>query len=158
MAEQTELRGIVRIADKDIAGTTPIQHALTKSKGISFMMANAICVALKLDPARQAGYFTQEELEHIEDCMKNPAKYSIPSWLFNRRKDMETGEDKHLVSVDLTLTQKSDIRFMQKIKSYKGVRHSMGSKKVRGQRTQSTGRKKKGSLGVKRRVDAKAGK
>ena len=68
------------------------------------------------------------------------AKYNIPTWLMNRRKDRETGEDKHILSSDLDLTKQFDIRFMRKVKSYKGVRHAAKSKKVRGQSTKSTGR------------------
>lgn len=145
-----ELKGIVRLVDKDIDGNTPIRHALAKGKGLSFMMANAICAALKLDPTRKIGYFSSEDLNKIEDCARDPAKYNIPEWLFNRRKDRETGKDRHIVSAELDLSKTFDIRLMQKIKSYKGVRHSIGSKKVRGQRTK-TGARKSSALGVKRK-------
>jgi small subunit ribosomal protein S13 len=57
----------------------------------------------------------------------------------NRAKDLETGENKHLIGSDLLLRIKSDIEFMKKIKCWKGVRHSLGLK-VRGQRTRTTGR------------------
>jgi len=67
----------------------------------------------------------------------------------NRRKDRETGEHKHLLSSDLDLTKQFDIRAMRKIKSYKGVRHAAGSKKVRGQSTKSTGRK--GSVATRKK-------
>lgn len=148
-----ELKGIVRVIDKDVEGRVPIRHALSKGHGVSFMMANAICHVLELDPEQKVGYISRAELDKIEDCAKNPSKYDIPSWLFNRRKDIETGKDKHLVSAELDLAKKFDIRFMKKIKTYKGRRHSMGSKKVRGQKTKATGRKS-GSLGVKRRKKA----
>lgn len=150
MAEQQELKGIVRLVDRDIDGHIPLFHAIKRGKGISFMFSNAVCVVLNLDEKKLVGYCTPDELKTIEDCVKNPAKYKIPSWLFNRRKDKETGEDRHVISADLDLSKKFDIRFMQKIKSYKGVRHSIGSKKVRGQRTKGTGRRSK-SLGVKRK-------
>lgn len=158
MAEKGEMRGIVRFIDKDVNGILPIRHALTRVKGVSFMMARAICTVLKQDPMEQIGYMSQESLDKITECAKNPLKFGIPKWMLNHRKDLETGEDVHYVSNDLDLSKKSDVRFMQKIKSYKGVRHSMGSKKVRGQRTRTGARKKKGALGVKRRKDAKAGK
>jgi small subunit ribosomal protein S13 len=150
MAEQKELKGIVRLVDSDTDGNTPVKHALSRGKGVSFMMANAICTVLKLDPKKKAGYLTADEIKKIEECARNPAKHNIPNWLFNRRKDLETGEDKHLVSADLTLRKTFDIRQLRKIKTYKGVRHSLGSKKVRGQRTKTTGRRS-GALGVKRK-------
>ena len=57
--------------------------------------------------------------------------------MVNRRKDIETGEDRHLVGVDLKFMQEQDIKRMIKIKSYKGVRHMFGLP-VRGQRTRSS--------------------
>ena len=139
MAEN-EFRAIIRLGDKDIKGEVPMGHALTKPKGSSFMFANAICKVLNLDIKKQCGAYDLKEIEKIEDAIRNPSKYNIPTWLMNRRKDRETGEDKHLLSSDLDLTKQFDIRAMRKIKSYRGVRHAAGSKKVRGQSTKSTGR------------------
>ena len=104
------------------------------------MFANAVCKVLNLDIKRKCGDYTVKEVEKIEDVIRNPAKYNIPTWLMNRRRDRETGEDKHILSSDLDLTKQFDIRFMRKVKSYKGVRHAVGAKKVRGQSTKSTGR------------------
>jgi small subunit ribosomal protein S13 len=135
-----EFREIIRLGDKDIRGNVPIGHALTKPKGSSYMFANAVCKVLDLDIKRKCGDYTVKEVEKIEDVIRNPAKYNIPTWLMNRRRDRETGEDKHILSSDLDLTKQFDIRFMRKVKSYKGVRHAVGAKKVRGQSTKSTGR------------------
>ncbi len=136
-----EFREIIRLGDKDIRGNIPMGHALTKPKGSSYMFANAVCKVLNLDTKKKCGDYTVKEVEKIEDAIRNPAKYNIPTWLMNRRKDRETGEDKHILSSDLDLTKQFDIRFMRKVKSYKGVRHAAGAKKVRGQSTKSTGRK-----------------
>ena len=139
MADES-FREIIRLGDKDIPGKVPIGHALTLPKGVSFMLANAVCNVLELDIKKRCGDYSPKEIEKIEDCIRNPAKYNIPSWLFNRRKDRESGEDKHLLSADLDLRKQFDIRLMRKIKSYRGVRHASGSKKVRGQSTKATGR------------------
>ena len=42
----------------------------------------------------------------------------------------------HLISTDLKLRKEFDIKFMKKIKSYKGMRHASGLP-VRGQRTRA---------------------
>ena len=60
--------------------------------------------------------------------------------MLNRRKDYETGEDVHFVSIDISTKVEDDFNRMKKIKSYKGVRHQSGHK-VRGQRTYSNGRR-----------------
>ena len=152
--EKEEFNEIVRLADKDIIGDVPIPHAITKVKGASFMYANAVCNVLKLNKKMKIGDLPPAEFEKLEDCLRNPAKYKIPEWLFNRRKDRDTGTNKHLLSSDLDLAKKFDIQFLKKIKSYRGFRHARGDKglkvKVRGQRTRSTGRKGK-TMGVQRK-------
>jgi len=145
-----EFSDLVRLVDKDIKGDVSVYAALTHVKGIDFMMANAICHVLNLNRTQKCGELTQEELDKIEDAMKHPEKYGVPAWLFNHKKDLETGTDKHLVASDLKLQQEMDVRFLKKIKVYRGVRHAKGSKKVRGQKTRSTGRRG-GTLGVQRK-------
>jgi len=150
-ARKSEFKAILRIADREVKGEVPLFNAISRVKGSSFMFANAICHVLKLDRLRKSGDLSNSEIEKIEEALKNPGKYKIPAWLFNRRKDIDDGEDKQLISSDLDLTQKFDIRKLRKIKCYRGMRHSRGDKKlkvrVRGQRTRSTARRGK-SVGV----------
>jgi len=154
MADKHEFRDILRIGDKDIEGHTPISHAISLVRGSSFMFANAICKVLKIDKEQKAGAVPSKELEKIEECLRNPSKYNIPSWLVNRQRDIEIGDDRHVISSDLDLTQKFDIRRLKKIRTFRGFRHSRGDKglkvKARGQRTRSTGRKGK-TVGVVRK-------
>src|SRR3990172_7638478 len=84
---------LVRILSKDIEGRNTIYHGLTKIKGISWSMSNAVCKALGFDKRRKIGSLTIEEVQKIADFMKNP---KIPGYLFNRKNDFETGENKHL--------------------------------------------------------------
>ncbi len=151
-----EFKGIVRMGDRDIKGDMPTGHALTKVRGVSFMLASALCKTLKLEENKKIGDLTSDELEKIEKTIQNPASVGVPVWMLNRRKDPETGENKHLFSSDLVFQQKADIRLMKKIKSYRGMRHARGDKglkvKVRGQRTKSTGRRSK-AVGVQRKKE-----
>ncbi|MBI3027872.1 30S ribosomal protein S13 [Candidatus Woesearchaeota archaeon] len=156
--QKQELKYFVRIANTDLDGNKLLHNALTKIKGISFMFSNAICNVAKIQKAKKTGYLTEEEAAKIDDIIKEPAKFGIPSWFFNRKKDPEDGADKHLIGSALTFTQDNDIKMMKKIKSYKGVRHSLGLP-VRGQRTRSNFRKNKGKvLGVKRKEGTRAGR
>ena len=147
MAEK-EFRYIVRIVNADLPGEKPIAHALTKIKGVKFMFANAVCNLAEIDGRKKTGELEEEEIRKISDVLKDPSKFNIPDWMLNRRKDYETGENKHLLGVDLRFAQEGDLKVMKKIKSYKGVRHMYGLP-VRGQRTKSNFRKGK-SLGVAR--------
>ena len=124
---------LVRILSEDIEGRMKLYAGLTKIKGVSWGMANAICHVLNLDRNRVIGSLTQEEIKKISDFIKNP---KIPVWLLNRRKDFETGLHKHLSGTDLELQRDFDIKRLKKIKSYRGLRH-MAGQPVRGQRTKS---------------------
>jgi len=137
--------------DADVKGEESIFISLTHVKGIDFMLANAICAVLNLDRAGKIGFLSESDIEKIEDCMQNPGKYGIPNWMFNRRKDLETGVDKHIVGATVKLQQGLDIRFHRRIKDIRGIKHSKG-KKVRGQRTRTTGRKG-GIVGVIRKKE-----
>lgn len=137
MAKESEgIRQMVRLVDRTIPGARILQLALCDLKGVGFNMAHAICHALKLDEKTKIGMLSDEELQKIEDAVKNPLKYNIPRWMLNRRKDYETGEDIHLHSADLTFNVDNDIKRMKKIKSYKGMRHAAGQP-VRGQKTKA---------------------
>mgnify|MGYP001563332737 CR=1 FL=1 len=159
MTEQKqELKYFVRIANTDLDGNKYIYHALTKIKGIDFMFSNAILNVAGIQKNKKAGYLSDGEAARIDEIIKEPSKFGIPSWLFNRKKDPEYGNDKHLIGATLTFTQDNDIKMMKKIKSYRGIRHILGLP-VRGQRTRSNFRKNKGKvLGVKRKERAKAGR
>lgn len=140
---------IVRILSKDIEGKMTIYSGLTKVKGVSWGLSNAVCNLLKLDKKRKISSLSDEEIKKITDFIKE-AK-DIPLNLLNRRKDFESGEDKHLVGSDLELQKEFDIKRLKKIKSYRGLRH-MSNLPLRGQRTKSNFRKnrRKGS-GIKKK-------
>ncbi|MGA9387404.1 MAG: 30S ribosomal protein S13 [Candidatus Bathyarchaeia archaeon] len=144
-----EFRHILRIVDVDVDGTLKAAYALAKVKGISLNLANAMLRVGKIDPDKRAGFLTEAEIERIKDLVKDPTKHELPLWLFNRRKDAESGKDLHLTSADLVLRTKMDIEQMKNIKSWRGYRHAYGLK-VRGQRTKTTGRAGK-ALGVKKK-------
>ncbi len=160
MAEQPkqELKYFVRIANTDLDGNKHIHLSLTKIKGIGFMFSNAILNAANINKTKKAGYLNDEEVAKIDEIIKEPLKFKMPSWLFNRKKDPEDNSDKHLTGANLTFIQDNDIKMMKKIKSYKGVRHSLGLP-VRGQRTRSNFRRNKGKvMGVKRKTGTKPGR
>ncbi len=145
-----EYRHILRMIDADVEGTLKASYALTKIKGMSLNLANAILRKTGVNPDKRAGFLTETEIEKIEEAIKDPAKYGLPNWLLNRRKDPDTGKDMHLISADLVLRNKMDIEQMKDIKSWRGYRHAYGLK-VRGQRTKTTGRAGK-ALGVKKKT------
>lgn len=143
------MRQIVRIINADILGHKQIYYALNKIKGVSYSFSNAICLVMNFDKAKKIGELTDEEVKKIQDIIKNPQKYKIPSFMFNRKKDPETGEDRHIITSDLKLQTEMDIKKLKRIKSYRGIRHAIGLP-TRGQRTKGHFRKGK-AIGVSKK-------
>jgi len=135
--EKYEDVSLIRILGKDIRGDKQLFAGLTQIKGISWAFANVMCRVLKLDEKKKIKDVTPEEMTEIEKFVKDP---QIPRFLKNQQNDFKDGEDKHLTGADLKLKGEFDIKRLKKIKSYKGVRHSVNLP-VRGQRTKSNFRK-----------------
>ena len=131
---------MVRIVGNDIPGERKMIVGLTQIRGVGYMFANTIL-----------NFLSSEQIKSIENVIKNPSTSNFPSWFLNRRKDVETGEDKHLITSDIAFTVRNDIEREKTVGSWRGIRHMFGLK-VRGQRTRCTGRKG-GAVGV-----AKGGK
>ena len=112
------------------------------------MFANAVCYAARVPKQAKTGELPDTEIKKLETVFHNPEQAGIPKWLYNRRKDYETGEDKHIFSSDLDFTKQNDIKRLQRIKSYRGLRIQWRLP-VRGQRTKSNFRKNKGKGTVK---------
>ena len=89
----TEFRELIRIIDRDIPGNTAIFMAMTKVKGIDFMMANAICNVLNVNRTEKCGNFTHEQIEKIEDVESAPApKESEGATEVARKERVETSK------------------------------------------------------------------
>ncbi len=153
MAENKEdknFKHLVRVANTDIEGTRSIGYGLNKIKGVGFHLADAVCNVTDTDKSKKAGDLSDEEIKKLDEAVQNPEKYNIPVWMMNRRKDPESGKDKHIIMGDMDFVQDNDIKIMKKIKSYRGIRHMSGLP-VRGQRTKASFRKSKGKVtGVKK--------
>ena len=151
-----EFRHIVRVVGTDVDGSKKVVYGLGKIRGVGTSFSYAVVKAARVNPESRTGSLSETEISRIEDVIRDPGKHGIPGRLFNRRKDLETGRDMHIVGPDLVLRQKADIDFMKDIRTWKGIRHSLGLK-VRGQRTRTTGRSGK-AVGVKKKVLLEAAK
>ncbi len=148
----SEFKHIVRISGKDIVGKKKAEVALADLSGVGMNLSHMILNSLKLDSRLRFGALNDEQLENIEDSLKDLRKLGIPIWALNRRKNIDTGSDIHVIGADLQMTLRRDIDRERSVLSWRGVRHSLGLK-VRGQRTRCTGRKGR-SVGVRKTVRA----
>ncbi len=146
-----EYRHIVRIVGNDIPGAKKVLVGLTQIKGIGYSFATAILDSLKINTNSNIGFLSESDVQAIEKLITDPSSGGFPIWFLNRRKDVETGSNMHLLTSDIDFTLRNDIERERITASWRGYRHLNGLK-VRGQRTRTTGRKG-GAVGV-----AKGGK
>lgn len=145
-----EIKYLVRIANTDLDGNKQCLYAMTKIKGVGVMIANAVLSICGIDKFKKVGELDDASVKKIDEVLASPLKFGIPIWMVNRKSDQFTGESAHLLGTKLDLAVQDDIKFLRKIKCYRGVRHSLGQP-VRGQRTRSNFRANKGKvMGVKK--------
>lgn len=151
--EKDSYESLVRILGFDLPGSKTLYPGLTRIKGVSWSISNAVCTKLNFPKNRKISDLSKDEIAKIESFLR---EMPVPDFLKNRRFDPETGKTSHRVATDLDITRDFDIKRLKKIKSYKGIRHS-ARLPVRGQRTRSHFRTKKGtSTGIKRKAPAAA--
>ncbi len=152
--EEIHLETLVRIYGYDIQGSKNVYVGLTKIKGISWSLSNALLHKLALPHNTKIIDLSKDQIQKIEAALD---AVNVPDFLKNRRSDPETGKTEHLVGTDLDIKRDFDIKKLKKIRSYKGLRHSL-KLPVRGQRTRSHFRtKNKNAAGkARKKPEAKA--
>jgi len=134
-----EYRHIVRVGGSDIDGQESLIQGLTRIRGVGLRLSKSLITHLELDPNLRLGYITDASISKIEKALKDPITAGLPDWYVNRPRDRMSGKMLHLTGSDLDFAQRNDIDRLRRIKSWRGVRHSLGLK-VRGQHTRTTGR------------------
>jgi len=142
-----EITIIVRLANTDLDGEKPVFQALRSIKGVSFIMSKAICKVANLNPNQKLGTLDPKTIEKLEEVIKEPINFGVPPFLVNRRRDIETGKDIHLIGADLDMVKRFDVQRYVDLKTYRGWRHMFGQP-VRGQETRSSFRQKGKAVGV----------
>ncbi|MBI5803951.1 30S ribosomal protein S13 [Candidatus Pacearchaeota archaeon] len=145
--EESRDEVLVRIAGYDMFGSKNVYAGLTKVKGVSWGIANVVCLQVGIPRNKKVAELSKDEIKKIEEFLKAP---KIKDFMMNRRKDPETAESAHFIGSSLEMKKDFDIRRLKKIKSYKGVRHT-SKLPVRGQRTRSHFRKKGQAVRVRKK-------
>jgi small subunit ribosomal protein S13 len=133
-----DFKFIVRMHNTDIDGEKRIVEGVSSIMGINNRLAVIIINELGVPHDKLMGDLSDDEVKRLMEAIEEiPAK--MPSWMLNRQKDIETGEDTHAIATNLEMTHREDINLLRKIRSYRGIRHETGQK-VRGQKSRSNGR------------------
>ena len=145
-----DFRYLVRIVNTDLDGKKPFATALTYVPGVSHRLANVIAKETGIDPKERIGKLNDEQLASVVEAIEG-VEDLVPVWMLNRRKDIETGEDRHMVGSEITIMLREDLNRLKKIRSWRGHRHER-KLPTRGQRTKNNGRFG-GAVGVQRKVE-----
>lgn len=112
---------MARIIGVDIPDNKRIKYALTYIQGIGESRAEEIITLLNLDRAMRAKDLTEEQISEISSLI----------------------DKKYAVEGELRRQVRENIKRLQEIGSYRGLRHKKGLP-VRGQKTQANARTRKG--------------
>ena len=129
---------MARIIGVDIPGEKRIDIALRYIYGIGATNAGEILVKAQIAPSIRAKDLTEQQLSQIVHAIQ---------------------EGKYVIEGDLRRELGLNLKRLQAIKCYRGVRHLRGLP-VRGQRTSTNARTRKGprkTVGVQRNPNAKTG-
>ena len=144
-----EFTHILRIQNTNVKGKDKVMFALTAIKGIGKRFANLICKLAEISLDKRAGELKETDIENINKILANPTEWGVPKWFLNRPSDPREGTSTQLIANQVDTKLREDIERLKKIKNHRGLRHHYGLK-VRGQHTNSTGRKGR-TLGVQRK-------
>ncbi len=114
-----------RIAGVDVPNGKRIWIGLTSIYGIGRWRSQQVLKEAGVDPMKRGGELTEEEIARIRDII----------------------EKNYVVEGDLRQEIRQNIRRLIEIGSYRGLRHRQGLP-VRGQRTRSNARTRKGPRGA----------
>lgn len=136
--ENPDFKYIVRVANTDLDGKYQVIPAIAMVKGLGIRTAAIVAARANVNAYQKIGNLKDDEVARLQDAVDGLAE-NIPAWMLNRRKDIDTGEDAHLIGSDVEIKLRDDLNRLKKIRTYRGVRHE-GGQKVRGQRSKSNGR------------------
>jgi small subunit ribosomal protein S13 len=148
-----DFRYLVRIINTDLDGKKPFTTALTYVPGVSHRLANVIAKETGINPKERIGKLSEEQLAKVVEAIEG-VEDIVPTWMLNRRKDIETGENRHMVGSEIAIMLREDLNRLKKIRSWRGHRHERRLP-TRGQRTKNNGRFG-GAVGVQRKDAAGA--
>jgi len=129
---------MARILGVDIPGDKRVDIALRYIYGIGPVNAKVILAHAKIDPSIRAKNLDKQQISQIVHAIQ---------------------DGKYVIEGDLRRELGMNLKRLQAIKCYRGVRHLRGLP-VRGQRTQTNARTRKGprkTVGVTRNPNAKTG-
>ncbi len=145
-----DFRHLVRLVNTDLDGKKNVGTALAYVPGVGKRLAYVVCREANVDPAVRIGNLKDPEIAAVNTAIEGLTEM-LPEWMVNRRKDPESGDDRHMIGTEIAIMLREDLNRLKKIRSWRGHRHE---KKLptRGQRTKNNGRFGS-AVGVQRKIE-----
>ena len=121
-----QYENLIRILGNDIPGEKKTLIGLTQIRGIGYMFANSILQILKINPDSRIGTLSSDQVSLIEKMIQDPKSQNFPIWFLNRQKDIETGDDLHLLTSDIAFNLRNDVEREKGVFSWRGYRNMYG--------------------------------
>lgn len=145
-----DFRYLVRMVNTDLDGKRAVSVALTYVPGVSHRLAAIVARMAGVDPNERIGNMKDDQIATLNEALE-ALEDNIPIWMQNRRKDPESGEDRHMVGSEIQIMLREDLNRLKKIRSWRGARHER-KLPTRGQRTKNNGRFGS-AVGVQRKIE-----
>ena len=136
--ENPDFKYIVRLANTDLDGKYQVIPAIALVKGLGIRTAAIVATRSGVNAYQKIGNLNDAEVAKLQETIEG-IQEGLPAWMLNRRRDIDTGEDGHLIGTDIESRLRDDLNRLKKIRTFRGLRHESGQK-VRGQRSRSNGR------------------
>jgi small subunit ribosomal protein S13 len=133
---EVDLRQLVRVSGVVLDGNKKMYRILPDITGLGQATVKSMMAVMGIDQNTRLGSLDEAGIENLENAIRDVNKM-LPSWMLNRRKDYNTGEDMHLIGAELEFVEREDVNRQKKIRTYRGMRHTIGQP-VRGQRTRTS--------------------
>jgi small subunit ribosomal protein S13 len=145
-----DFRHLVRLVNTDLDGKKSVGTALAYVPGVGKRLAYVVAREASVDAAAVIGNLKDEQIAAINKAIEELTE-TLPTWMLNRRKDPESGEDRHMIGTEITIMLREDLNRLKKIRSWRGSRHER-KLPTRGQRTKANGRFGS-AVGVQRKAE-----
>ena len=133
-----DFRHLVRLVNTDLDGKKSVGTALAYVPGVGKRLAYVVAREASVDASAVIGNLKDEQIAAINKAIEELTE-TLPTWMLNRRKDPESGDDRHMIGTEITIMLREDLNRLKKIRSWRGARHER-KLPTRGQRTKANGR------------------
>jgi small subunit ribosomal protein S13 len=133
------------LVNTDLDGKKNVGTALAYVPGVGKRLAFVVAREANVDPTVLIGNLKDPEIAAVNKAIEELTE-TLPTWMLNRRKDPESGDDRHMIGTEITIMLREDLRRRRPAQD-RGRRRRPPGRHQRPRRC----RRRQGALGRRRR-------